>query len=337
MGKNRTRKQRRHRQKPNWSRRPPGRPKKKKWMPPRIGRPNYDKFRANEIGEVVKKVQTTVDDMRIHEKVPGQPGRPPAKRRDLIKSLLFLEDMKCNIQKSPSILPVWKDALGIETIYAPRTLYKYRASPNMTEILKRLQTKSAEPLWMKETRAITDATGNPRSKGKTWRCDKENPSKFREYDKAHYIVGAETLVIPYTKVTRGTWSDMAEFGSLVRETIPDSNIEAVLGDSGYPSVENFKLAKELGVTPYLKPKDNAVFRAHPSNDYEKGVYFANNFPKRWKNVYRYRVKVECAINAKKAAFGDIMRGGLRSSRRNQELCRDIVHNFRMAVMDSYAC
>jgi hypothetical protein len=27
-------------------------------MPPRIGRPNYDKFRANEIGEVVKKILT---------------------------------------------------------------------------------------------------------------------------------------------------------------------------------------------------------------------------------------------------------------------------------------
>jgi hypothetical protein len=306
-------------------------------MPPRIGRPNYDKFRANEIGEVVKKILTTVDDMRIHEKVPGQPGRPPAKKRDIIKSLLFLEEMKCNVQKSPSILPIYKETLGIGKIYAPRTLYKYRASPNMTELLKRLQTVSSEDLWMKEKRAITDATGNPRSKGKTWSSDRASPDKYREYDKAHYIVGAETLVIPFTKVTRGTWSDTSEFESLVRETIPNSNIEAVLGDSGYPSVENFKLAKELGVTPYLKPKDNAVFRAHPSNDYEKHVHYATKFPKRWKGVYRFRVKVECAINAKKAAFGDIIRGGLRSSRRNQEICRDIVHNFRMAVMDSYAC
>lgn len=273
--------------------------------------------------------------MRIHEKAPGQPGRPPAKKRDIIKSLLFLELMRCQIQKSPSILSVYKEALGLGKIYAPRTLYKYRAKPSMTRILKRVQTRSADELWMKEELAITDATGNPRSKGKTWSGDRTDPNKFREYDKAHYITGAKTLVIPSTRVTRGTWSDSPEFGPLVQETIPGSNIKAVLGDSGYPTIENFKTAKELGVTPYLKPKDNAVFHAHPSNDYEKHVHYATKFPKRWKNVYRYRVKGECAIYAKKAAFGDIIRGRLRSSRRNQELCRDIVHNFRMAVMESY--
>ena len=42
------------------------------------------------------------------------------------------------------------------------------------------------------------------AKGKMWRADRADPKKYREYDKAHYIVGVKSLVIPYTKVTRGT-------------------------------------------------------------------------------------------------------------------------------------
>lgn len=323
------------RRKPNWSRRKPGRPRKKRWQHPRIGRPNYDEFRANEVVEVAKEIRMLVEDADIREKRLGGRGRPPAKRRDVIKCLLFLEKMNRQIQESRSLLLSWKDQLGIGKIPAPRTLYKYRADPRMTLVLERLQAKSAEELWKQEEIAATDSTGNPRSKGKTWSADRTNPKKYREYDKAHYIVGTRTLVIPHTHVTRGTWHDSPEFESLLCETIPGSNIRAVPADSGYVGNRNYEVARELGVTPYIKPKDNAVFRPLPSNAYESSVLYATRFPNRWKAVYRWRVKAECAIHAKKAAFGDVIRGRLPSSRRNQELCRDIVHNLRMTLMARY--
>lgn len=334
-GKKQKHKRRVKQKKPNWSRRRPGRPKKKKWMPPRTGRSEYDKFRANEVMDVANEIRMFVGRERIHEKQPGGPGRPPAKKRDILKCLLLLEYLNCKIQKSPSMLRIFKDVLKIDKIPAPRTLYKYRAMSNMTGILERLLDKSAHELWMKETIAATDATGNPYCNGKNWRKDRDDFKKHRGYDKAHYIVGTRSLVIPYKRVTRGTWSDLPEFEPLVQNSVPGSNITQIVADSGYVDISNYELAVEYGATPYIKPKDNAVYRPHPSNAYERMVHYATKFPKRWKEVYRFRVKAECAIHSKKATFGDIIRGKYPPSRRNQELLRDIVHNFRMTLMERY--
>lgn len=329
------RRKKRGKRKPNWSRRRPGRPKKKRWQPPRIGRSNYDRFRADEVMVIVREIRDIVDRERIHEKKPGGRGKPPAKKRDVLKCLLFLESICCVIQKSPSVLEFYKDILGLTKIPKPRTLYDYRAKPSLMETLKRLQKAAAEPAWSQEEMAALDATGNPHSKGKTWSYDKTDPGKYRDYDKAHYVVGVKTCVIPVTKVTRGSWSELPEFGSLLATATAGANISAALADSGFVANENYEAAHDLGITPYIKPKDNAVFHPHPSNDYQRAVYYATRFPERFKDIYRWRTKAECAIHAKKAAFGDIIRGKLRSSRKNQEICRDIVHNLRMNVMTRY--
>lgn len=327
--------QEKQKRKPNWSRRKPGRPKKKRWMPPRIGRSNYDRFRADEFVAVANDIRDIVDKERIHEKRPGGRGKPPAKKRDIIKCLLFLEQMRCVIPKSTSLLYANRDILGLENIPAPRTLYDYRAMPSTSSTLKRLQWMSARPLWLREDAAAIDATGNPHSNGGNWRRDKTDPNKFREYDKTHYVVGVKSCVIPVTKVTRGSWSEIPEFEPLLTEAAAEGNIKTAIADSGLVAIENYEASRNLGATPYIKPKDNAVFRPHPSNAYERAVYFATKFPERFKEEYRWRTKAECAIHAKKAAFGDIIRGRLPSSRRNQELCRDIVHNLRMVAMARY--
>ena len=121
---------------------------------------------------------------------------------------------------------------GLTKVTAPRTLYDYRADIGITITLERLQFAAASNLWLKEAMAATDGTGNPHSRGKTWRNDRLDSSKYREYDKAHYIVGVNSLVIPVSKVTRGTWSEIPEFEHLVRNAIPGSNIEVVSTDTG---------------------------------------------------------------------------------------------------------
>lgn len=335
QNKEQRQKKQKDKKKPNWARRKPGRPKKKKSMPPRIGRAKYDKFRGDEIVVVAREIRELVDKERIHEKRPGGRGRPPADKRDIIKCLLFLELLKCVIQKSPSILKLHAGLLGLTSVPAPRTLYNYRAKPGMTSTLQRLQFASAYACWLKETMAATDGTGNPHTGGKAWSNDRLDAREYRGYDKSHYIIGVKSLVIPVTKVTRGTWSEIPEFEYLVRGAVPGSGIKTVAADSGLVAVENYEVARELGVTPYIKPKDNAVFRPHPANAYERAVCFATRFPERFKETYRWRVKAESAIHAKKTACGDVLRGQFPSSRRNQEICRIIIHNLRMSVMASY--
>lgn len=309
---------------------------RKKWRPPRIGRANYDSFRLHEVVEVIDEIKLLVDMERFHERHKGKRGRRPARKQDILKSILFLEKLKCPICESGGLLQIFKYTLGLKTVYKPRTLYKYRASPVLTVILEKLVLESALPEWVNEDLAGADATGLPHSKGKTWLGDKSNPNKYREYDKVHAIMGLRSLVIPAVKITRGTWHDSPQFEYIVNKALPQGDIDAVTADSGYISRDNCELVREHGATPYIMPKENAVFRPEPTDAYEKSVLFATRFPNRFHETYRWRTKCESAFNACKNATGERLRGRTPTSRRNEALCKIIIHNIRMVVMCRYA-
>jgi len=98
-------------------------------MAPRIGRPKYGEFRANEVGEVPREIRELVDNERIHEKEPGQPGRPPCKRRDIIKCLLLIEFMNCVIQESWSLPNIFKGTRGLENVPPAEDALRVQGGP----------------------------------------------------------------------------------------------------------------------------------------------------------------------------------------------------------------
>lgn len=53
------------------------------------------------------------------------------------------------------------------------------------------------------------------------------------------------------------------FEEMLAETVSGRSIEKVAMDPAFVSVRSYEIAHEYGVTPYIKPKDNAVFRPHP--------------------------------------------------------------------------
>ncbi len=301
-----------------------------------MGRPNYDRFRAGELPEVVRRIRLLVDAMRVHEKAPGGPGHPPALRRDLLKSFLFLEKARVPVLESKGWLTEFKDALGLEHIYAVRTLYKYRAQRGFTKLLERALTASARPLWPKEEVAAIDSSGVPKLKGQNWSDDREKPERHELYDKAHLLIGTKTCVIAAARVTFGTWHDAPQFVELVRAVPSWKHQKALTADAANMSRKNYAAVRALDVTPYIDPRENAVLRAHPQDAYEAMVSFQRHFPNRWHEVYRWRTKAESNFHAIKTAMVEGVRGRTMNSRRNQVLSRCVVHNLRMAILDSYA-
>lgn len=303
-------------------------------MPPRIGRRNYNHFRGNEVITVARELVRLVKRVRIHEKRKRSNGRPPFGKRNMIKCMLFIEVMRCPVPEAHGLLKLFKHVLRLKNVPKRSTIYKYRAERKMTRILEDLQLESSEELWKKETIAAVDSTGNSHSVGKAWSNDRSKPGEYRKYDKAHYVSGTKTSVIRATRLTRGKWHDSPELKPNLDRALPGSKIEAVAMDPGYVGVANYELVHTYGATPYIKPKDNAVFHPHPTNAYEASVLYATRFPRRWKSVYRWRTKAEAVNHAKKSRFPGVLRGGVHS-RRNRELCQCIVHNLRFTLMDRY--
>jgi hypothetical protein len=302
-----------------------------------VGRPNYDRFRAAELPDILTEVRRFSDAMRIHEMAPGEKGgRPPASRRDLLKTFLFLEKARVPIPESTGWLHEFQDLLGLDHVYCPRTLYKYRGDLGITKLLHRAIRDSARPLWLKESIAGIDASGIPRLKGQNWSDDREKPERHELYDKLHILVGTKTGVIAAARTTFGNWHDSPQFVPLVQAVEAWENIRALTADAGNMSRANCAAAKARGVTPYIDPRGNAVLRSQPSDPYEAMVSFERHFPNRWHEQYRWRTKLESMFHAVKAAMVEGVRGKSATSRRNQVLTRCVVHNLRMRGLDRYA-
>jgi hypothetical protein len=233
--------------------------------------------------EVALAIRLLIENERIHEKEPGGPGRPPKKRRDMLKCHLLLEMMGYPAEEFPGLYALCGDVLALKSAPpAPRTIRKYRADGGLTGTLERLVTASARELLPHEKFVAADASGFSRSVGKAWSANRKNPVMYRQYEKLHLLVGTKTLVILAARVTRGTWHDSPEFDAMVRMVVPGTGIRAVLADPGYVAVRNYEVVKECGATAYIRPKDNARFRPHPKNAYEGAVLYATRFPERWK-------------------------------------------------------
>ena len=284
----------------------------------------------------MREIRTFADSMRIHEKAPRpEGGRPPASRRDLLKSYLFLEKARVPVLESRGWLTEFKDDLGLEHVYCVRTLYNYRGDRGITQLLSRAVNVSAEPLWQKESIAGIDSSGIPRLKGENWSADREKPERHDLYDKLHILVGTKTGVIAAAWTTFGNWHDSPQFVPLVEAVESWGGIKALTADAGNVSRANCQAARARGVTPYIDPKENAVLRSQPGDAYEAMVSFARHFPNRWKETYRWRTKLESMFHAIKAAMVEGVRGRSATSRRNQILARCVVHNLRMTVLDRY--
>ena len=63
----------------------------------------------------------------------------------------------------------------------------------MTRILGRLLKKSSHELWMKETMAATDATGNPHYNGKNWRKDRNDLKNIEDMTRLTISLEQEAL------------------------------------------------------------------------------------------------------------------------------------------------
>lgn len=87
----------------------------------------------------MREIDALVDSMRIDEKGPGGPGHPPASRRDLLKSFLFLEKARVPVLETKGWLTEFKDAPGLGHVYAVRPLY----NPSLT--LERRATSPLDP------------------------------------------------------------------------------------------------------------------------------------------------------------------------------------------------
>jgi hypothetical protein len=227
-------------------------------------------------------------------------------------------------------------------------LYKFVRSYETTHVLRDLLALTAEPFRMFGKMTVaTDGTGASTNRFDDWMVEGKHGIENREHRgwrKAHVACDVDTLAIVACYVTD---KDVSEKRIILNNIIPelwerDYDIETMLLDGGYNATEiRDVIIGKLKATPYIPWAGNskrAVSRKW-RNKIENAalieeIYhkFKTDEGKAFKEIYRYRVKVELLFSSIKTRFGGSVRALEGAGPENEILLKCICHNLHMLLL-----
>jgi len=255
-------------------------------------------------------------------------GRPNATTDDIILSICIRLYSNYSSWRCESELEICRSMGYLENIYRRSTLNKYQQSPEVTIKLRELFMLIARPLAPIELHFSADATGIGHAYGnKRWVEVREEPQRWKEYQKLHIISGSKSNIIVSARVTQGNRNDSPMLPEMLDDIKGHFNIREFSADAGYLSKKNVKAISQAGALPFIKPKRNVSI---PS----KGLTSPwGNMLRLWKEnqdlfsqYYNKRQNVEATFSMIKRKWGGFCRSKNHTSQENEILAKIVCHN-----------
>ncbi|MFN2526662.1 MAG: transposase [Actinomycetota bacterium] len=205
----------------------------------------------------------------------------------------------------------------------------YMASPTLTPILQNLVTESSLPLSGMESDFAVDASGFSTSRFRKWLDEKHGIAQsgsYREWVKAHVVVGTRTNIVTAVEVTDWTRGDSPMFDPLVRATAKEFDVVEVSADRAYLTKSNVALTDELGVVPFIPFKSNTRPVLHENTPWARMYHRFMSDPDTFMSHYHKRSNVESTFASIKAKFGDGLMSRSQTGQTNEVLCKLLAHN-----------
>ena len=213
---------------------------------------------------------------------------------------------------------------------------RFLCREDVTEGLHEMLARSAYPLIGLEDRCAVDSTGLRTTRFHSYRHEKYEPSRKNIWVKMHALVGVRTHAIPVLQVTEGVANDSPQFPPLLkRATSYGFQFKEVYADKGYQSRENFNVASELDVVPFIPFKRNQTGQTKGSPMYHKMFLFFQYHRDEFDQHYGQRAQVESSFGAFKAKFGETLASKNIRAQINETLCRAIAYNITILVRQMY--
>lgn len=271
--------------------------------------------------------------MRLVESstIPGwerRKGRPRIPRRDLVLCLLVRSYFHLSFLWTVGLLKLLQTSLGLARVPHFNTLQKYNRSAGITRTLEDLLAETARAFWPVEKTLAVDASGLVLHGSGAWRSNHDSEAR-RDFAKVHILAGTASRATLAVRVTRGAWHDAMQLEPLLSDVTDRAASDALAGDGQYWSRACCAAARRAGLQPYFSPWKNPRWPTRPVDVFERMTRFALQFPNRFRARYQRRSAAESRFATEKALFGDRLRCHRPTSRRNQVLAREIVHNVRL--------
>jgi transposase len=195
---------------------------------------------------------------------------------------------------------------------------------------------SALPLAQLEDKFAIDSTGfSERKYLEKWSTIRQNFSKHQQYKKAHCIYGVYSNVIPSVIVTEGTANDSPYFKQLLNNASKNFDIKDITADMAYSSRENLDYANELGITPYIPFKKNAVGKSKGAVMWNRMYRHFKDNKEEFMKHYHVRSNAESGFFMIKQKFGDSVSYKIPLAQTNEILCKILCHNICVLIQEMF--
>lgn len=270
-------------------------------------------------------------------------GRPKAKLSDLIFSLGL--KLYCNIsgRRLYSDLKMAEDIGFIEKAPGVNTLNDFLNCKATKELLLRLLVISAMPLKQIETDFAMDSSGFGSYQYERWqrvRFKKGKDGKpltnlWRNYLKAHIMIGTKTNVICSCAITPGNFSDERQAPEILEVLRDNFNPQRISADKAYSSYRIHQIIQSLGAIALIPFKSNANPSEKSPEIWIKAYDYFKNYPDQFNYFYHKRSNVETTFSMIKTKFGEFLRCKDFESQTNELLMKLICHNICCLVAEIF--
>lgn len=265
----------------------------------------------------------------IDEPPPGK-GRPRLSLSDMTFAVTFKVFSRFSARRFSSDLREAHRRGLITRVPHYNSVCNYLANPTLTPILTDLITEASLPLRGLESDFAIDASGFTTSRFMKWLNEKHGIAQsgnYREWIKAHVVVGTRTNIVAAIEVTDWKEGDTTRFAPLMRATAKEFDVAEISADKAYLTKSNLALTDELGVTPFIPFKSNS--RAVPRHENTPWARMYHRFmadPDAFLSRYHKRSNVESTFSAIKSKFGDGLMSKSLPAQTNEVLAKVLCHN-----------
>lgn len=294
---------------------------------------DWKAYNSAQTQEITLFDQLLKDLVQSVEEPEMKTGRPRKSLRD---------DLFCSIQKVYSHLSqrrahtLYRNAEEreqIDNIPHFNRIGRVLNREDITSILHNLLKLSALPLKSVETQFAVDSSGFRTTQFGEYCREKHKTKQKHRWVKAHIMVGTKTNVITGASTTKENASDTKEFKPLVLRAHEDGfDLKEVSADKAYISRENLSVVDEIGGTPYIPFRKDAIPNTRGGSVmWKKMFYYFQLRNEEFMEHYHQRSNVETAFFMVKQKFGETLKSKNLIAQQNELLCKFIAHNIVVLI------
>jgi len=297
--------------------------------------PAYDQAKTNE-DVLFKRLLDELLFLATEEK-PYKRGRRGYSTRDKIFCMAIKIYYRSDLRKAQSILKEMQNLHLIRKVPCFKSIDNFFNDPSLSEVLDKLILLTALPLAKLEETGAIDATGFSMNQFQNWNSYKWGKSQGKEriWRKAHACVGCKTNIFLSIKVTKQNVHDLKMVEEVIGAKTKYFDMEEFVADKAYSTRAVFKFLHDLGLTPYIPFKKNAIGTPKGVSIWRTMYDLFHTYRSVYDMHYHTRSNIETSFSMLKQRFGGHLMTKKFIANTNEIKTKALCHNLCVLITETF--